>query len=292
MSSYNTKEPSKYLMYFDVNNVYGWAMSQALQWIENFEKMFLLYLTMQMRKDEYSGVPITHFIGLRSKMYSIQIEGKISIKKSKRVKSNVNNIEIYRTRHCMKSILHDIYSIKQTKIALSHFDDKRCLLKDSTDTLPWGREGRIFPKIEDKHKKIALLYNNNFVIDLDKRSRAAAAAASPPLIIAKASKFSTGNETFCLRTRILVNIIKQYTMPRVLPLPKTGGILPLLPIFAGLSALGTLTGGSAPVAKTVLDAKAKGKRLEETQRHNSKMEAIALGKQGSGLYLKPYKKGH
>ncbi|KAJ8939269.1 hypothetical protein NQ318_015227 [Aromia moschata] len=81
-------------------------------------------------------------------------------------------------------------------------------------------------------------------------------------------------------------------MPRVLPLPKTGGILPLLPIFAGLSALGTLADGSAAVAKTVLDAKANGKRLEETQKHNRKMEwnlaflmllLIALGKQGSGL---------
>ncbi|KAJ8939903.1 hypothetical protein NQ318_023244 [Aromia moschata] len=36
MSSYNTKEISNYLMYFDVNNHYGWAMSQALP-IENFE---------------------------------------------------------------------------------------------------------------------------------------------------------------------------------------------------------------------------------------------------------------
>ncbi|KAJ8949435.1 hypothetical protein NQ318_007536 [Aromia moschata] len=85
---------------------------------------------------------------------------------------------------------------------------------------------------------------------------------------------------------------KNIRMPRVLPLPKTGGILPLLPIFAGPSALGTLAGGSAAVAKTVLDAKANGKRLEEAQKHNRKMEAIALGKQGSGLYLKPYKKGY
>ncbi|KAJ8949457.1 hypothetical protein NQ318_007558 [Aromia moschata] len=42
MSSYNPKEPSKYLMYFDVNNLYGWAMSQALpvgefQWMKNVE---------------------------------------------------------------------------------------------------------------------------------------------------------------------------------------------------------------------------------------------------------------
>ena len=30
MKEYNEKEPSKYIMYLDANNLYGWAMSQAL----------------------------------------------------------------------------------------------------------------------------------------------------------------------------------------------------------------------------------------------------------------------
>lgn len=85
---------------------------------------------------------------------------------------------------------------------------------------------------------------------------------------------------------------KNIKTPRVLPLPKTGGILPLIPIFAGLSALGALTGGAGAVAKAVLDAKASQNKLEEANRHNKTMEAIALGKKGSGLYLKPYKKGY
>lgn len=79
--------------------------------------------------------------------------------------------------------------------------------------------------------------------------------------------------------------------PRVIPIPKYGGILPLIPIFAGLSALGALTGGAAGVAKAVSDAKNARKTLEETNRHNKTMEAIAIGKSGSGLYLKPFKKG-
>lgn len=79
--------------------------------------------------------------------------------------------------------------------------------------------------------------------------------------------------------------------PRVIPIPKVGGILPLIPIFAGLSALGALTGGAAGVAKAVHDANNAKKSLEENKRHNQTIEAIALGKKGNGLYLKPYKKG-
>lgn len=78
---------------------------------------------------------------------------------------------------------------------------------------------------------------------------------------------------------------------RVIPIPKTGGLLPLIPLFAGLSALGALGGGAAGIAKAVNDVKAANQKLEEVKRHNKKMEAISLGKQGSGLYLKPYKTG-
>lgn len=77
-------------------------------------------------------------------------------------------------------------------------------------------------------------------------------------------------------------------MPRVIPIPKTGGFLPLIPIFAGLSALGSLAGGAAGIAKAVNDYKASKQQLHESERHNKMMESIALGK---GLYIKPYKKG-
>lgn len=83
-------------------------------------------------------------------------------------------------------------------------------------------------------------------------------------------------------------------LPRVIPVPKIGGVLPLIPIFAGLSALGALTGGSAGIANAVINASDAKKRLGEAQRHNETMEAIALGKMpktGKGLFLSPYKKG-
>lgn len=78
-------------------------------------------------------------------------------------------------------------------------------------------------------------------------------------------------------------------LPRVIPIPKTGGILPLIPIFAGLSALGSLAGGAVGIAKAVNDYQSTKQSLQESQRHNKMMESIALGK---GLYIKPYKKGH
>lgn len=78
-------------------------------------------------------------------------------------------------------------------------------------------------------------------------------------------------------------------LPRIIPIPKTGGILPLIPIFAGLSALGTLVGGAAGIAKAVNDYKSANQNLRESERHNKMMESIALGK---GLYIKPYKKGN
>jgi hypothetical protein len=86
---------------------------------------------------------------------------------------------------------------------------------------------------------------------------------------------------------------KKIKIPRVITIPKTGGFLPLLPaIFAGLSALGGLAGGAAGIAKAVNDSKAATQKLQESQRHNKMMEAIALGnKKGSALYLKPYKNG-
>lgn len=91
---------------------------------------------------------------------------------------------------------------------------------------------------------------------------------------------------------------KKITQPksRIIKIPKTGGILPLIPIFAALSALGSLGGGAAAVAKAVGDAKAAKQNLKEQERHNKAMESVALGKglhlglykRGFGLYLRPY----
>lgn len=85
-----------------------------------------------------------------------------------------------------------------------------------------------------------------------------------------------------------VKRLKNIKQPRIIPIPKTGGFLPLIPLFAGLSALGALAGGASSIASAVNKAKAAQEELREKQRHNEKMESIAMGK---GLIIKPYKKG-
>lgn len=91
-----------------------------------------------------------------------------------------------------------------------------------------------------------------------------------------------------LAARKIFPCVQKVRVPRVIPIPKTGGVLPLIPIFAGLSALGSLAGGAAGIAKTVNDYRTAQKKLQETERHNKTMEALAIGK---GLYIKPHKNG-
>lgn len=77
-------------------------------------------------------------------------------------------------------------------------------------------------------------------------------------------------------------------LPKVIPISHKGGVLPLIPIFAGLSALGALAGGTSGIVSAVNKAQTAKKDLHEMKRHNKTMEAIAMGK---GLYLAPYKTG-
>lgn len=80
---------------------------------------------------------------------------------------------------------------------------------------------------------------------------------------------------------------------RIIPIPKSGGVIPLLiPILAALSSVTGLAGGISNIVKTIKDIKNGKKQLEETQRHNKQMESVALTKSGQGLYLRPYKSGY
>lgn len=82
---------------------------------------------------------------------------------------------------------------------------------------------------------------------------------------------------------------KKIRVPRTIPFEaKTGGIIPLIPLFAGLSALGSLAGGASAIAKTIIEAKNARKKLNENG-HSNAMEEI--GKKGMGLYLKKTPRG-
>lgn len=104
-------------------------------------------------KDELNSKIITEFVGLRSKMYCVKT-GKIDkMKKAKGVKKRVlqkeinfddylnclkENIVIVKTQSTFRTKLHNVYTIRQNKIALSPFDDKRVILPDGINTLAYG----------------------------------------------------------------------------------------------------------------------------------------------------------
>ena len=104
-------------------------------------------------KDEFGGIIITEFVGLKSKMYSIKkIDGKehnaakgVSIAtdfdKFKDVLFNKKNV-----RHKMKRIQskkHKLGIYQIDKIYLSCFDDKRYVLDDGIYTLTYFHKNSV-----------------------------------------------------------------------------------------------------------------------------------------------------
>ena len=99
-------------------------------------------------KDEYGGVIIDQFIGLKSKMYSIKkIDGsESSTTKGVNIATEFNefkdvlfNKEVI--RHKMKRIQakkHKIETYEIHKISLSCFDDKRYMLDNGGNTLAYS----------------------------------------------------------------------------------------------------------------------------------------------------------
>ena len=103
-----------------------------------------------MFKDEVAGRQITHFVGLRAKLYSYKVEDEKDLKKCKGIKKNVVKKSIdfddyvkclfsgekeMRKMKIIRSEKHDIYSKEVNKIALSNEDDKRFVLEDKVYTL-------------------------------------------------------------------------------------------------------------------------------------------------------------
>lgn len=68
---------------------------------------------------------------------------------------------------------------------------------------------------------------------------------------------------------------------RVIPLPKRGGFLPLLPILGALAAAGTIAGGVSTTARNI---------YEMTRKKNNE-GVVAEKVVGKGLYVRPYKSG-
>ena len=120
-------------------------------------------------KDEVKGEMMTEFCALKAKLYSFVIADNHQFKKAKGVKKNVvrktfvfqvyldclrTGQLLYREMASIRSYNHEIHTIQQKKIALSAFDDKRCIQEDGIRTLAWVHYS--IPREED------LLYLLNF----------------------------------------------------------------------------------------------------------------------------------
>ncbi|XP_015115958.1 uncharacterized protein LOC107040393 [Diachasma alloeum] len=105
-----------------------------------------------LMNDECGGKIMTDFIGLRAKLYTFKVMGEVKEKKrAKGVKgSTLRTItfDVYENCHLKQENLvkeqyfiqskkHNVFTIKQSKLALSSNDDKRILLPGVTDTLPY-----------------------------------------------------------------------------------------------------------------------------------------------------------
>ena len=104
-------------------------------------------------KDEACGIPITEFIGLKSKMYSYVKDNEKGGRTAKGIKKNIikNNIrhENYKNtlinneqmHHKMKTIRsqrHQLGSYEINKVSLSCFDDKRYIHDNGTSSYAYG----------------------------------------------------------------------------------------------------------------------------------------------------------
>ena len=100
-------------------------------------------------KDETAGEPIEEFIGLRSKCYSIKLKNSskstaAGVKKSvakhidheKYKETLVTQKGYFISQMLIRSTNHDIFTIKQNKVGLTSYDDKRYLLEN--ETLAYG----------------------------------------------------------------------------------------------------------------------------------------------------------
>ena len=104
-------------------------------------------------KDELGGGKIKEFVGLRSKLYSLRTDDEHTIKRAKGIKKNVVQKKINHEDYlkCLKeqqeylhpqcnieSHNHTIYTTERVKKSLSPFDDKRYILDNGFNTLPYG----------------------------------------------------------------------------------------------------------------------------------------------------------
>ena len=127
--------------------------------LSNYPKTHPLYdpsnkAVLNKFKDECSGSVIKDFVGLRSKCYSILIQDEECSHKNtaagvkKPIKKSIHHdsylltldteSDYFITQKLLRSYKHTIFSVDQTKVGLTAYDDKRFLLNDGINTRAYG----------------------------------------------------------------------------------------------------------------------------------------------------------
>ena len=103
-------------------------------------------------KDEAAGIPITEFVGLRSKMYSYIKDNQKGGKTAKGIKKNIiknkikhkdyknvllENKQIHHTMKTIRSSNHQLGSYELNKVSLSCFDDKRYIANNGVNSFAY-----------------------------------------------------------------------------------------------------------------------------------------------------------
>ena len=100
-------------------------------------------------KDEYGGTPIYGFIGLKSKMYSICsknneksiLKGHNSYISNDEYRDALQNKKTFRHKMSgIRSKKHKLVPYRSNKKSISCFDDKRYILFDGINILPYGHK--------------------------------------------------------------------------------------------------------------------------------------------------------
>ena len=173
MKEYNEKVPSKYIMYLDANNLYGWAMIQYLptgnfKWMTDKEirktnlgkykadskEGLILEVDLEYPKelhDLHNDYPIApEKVKVSKNMPKTMKKAKKTAKGIKKnvIKNNIRHEDYKRTllneeqmHHKMKTIRsqrHQLGSYEINKISLSCFDDKRYIHDDGTSSYAHG----------------------------------------------------------------------------------------------------------------------------------------------------------
>ena len=95
-------------------------------------------------KDEACGIPITEFIGLKSKMYSYVKDTEKGGKTANNIKHEdykntlINNEQMHQKMKTIRSQRHQLSNCKINKVSLSCFDDQRYIHDSGTSSYAYG----------------------------------------------------------------------------------------------------------------------------------------------------------